>query len=195
MPVWTTGTSGGALQFNGTSNYITLNNTGTTGILKPASLPVSICGWVNLSGTNSSQTIFTSDEFDPVKYAGCSLQIKNDLIMVNYGDGITSGPTHRQSKTGSTLIVPGQWYHIAAVISGSGNMEIYVNGVDNGGSYSGSGGPMAYSTAPSMIGASAANSSGTATSYYLEGALEDIRVYDYALTPEQISVMASKRPQ
>ena len=74
-------------------------------------------------------------------------------------------------------------------------MEIYVNGVDNGGSYSGSGGPMAYSTAPSMIGASAANSSGTATSYYLEGALEDIRVYDYALTPEQISVMASKRPQ
>ena len=49
---------------------------------------------------------------------------------------------------------------------------------------------MAYSNIASAIGAS-----GNGTSAFFPGTVEDVRVYDYALTPKQVSVMAAKGPR
>ena len=179
-PVWTAGKLGNALIFNGTSNYINLNNAATTGPLKTA-LPVTIAGWVYLNATTANQIVFASDEWDSAKYAGYVLSVGGSGISCGYGSGGVAGPASRRSKGGTTALTAGVWNHVAAVISGSTTMSLYLNGVDNGGTYSGSGGPMVYTAAASKIGYS---------NLYLNGLLDEISVYDEALTPTQIAALA-----
>ena len=179
-PAWIPGRLGNALSFNGTSNYVNLNNGSTTGPLKSA-LPVTITGWVMLSDTTANQTVFASDEWDSTKNAGYVLQAGGSGISCSYGSGGAAGFGSSRTKTGTTPLTAGVWNHVAAVISGSTTMSLYLNGVDDGGTYSGTGGPMACTAAPSKIGYSDA---------YLHGFLDEVGVYDEALTPAQIAAMA-----
>jgi hypothetical protein len=59
-------------------------------------------------------------------------------------------------------------------------MSVYINGVDDGGSYSGTGGSLAYSSGNATI----------ATSHYddlhFEGEIDDVRIYDRALSAEEV---------
>jgi len=59
-------------------------------------------------------------------------------------------------------------------------MDLYVNGVDDGGSYSGTGGSLSYSTGSSFIGGR-----GGSTMLF-DGAIDDVRVYNRALSGEEI---------
>lgn len=180
-PTVTTGWFSNALNFNGSTSYINMNNASMTGPLKPA-LPVTISGWIQMSGTTAG-TIFASDEWDTAKYAGCSLQVIGTHLVCNYGDAGGAGPANRQSKTGTTVLTVGQWYHVAAVIQGPTTMTLYVNGVDDGGSYSGSASTVVYTTATTKIG-----TGGNAN--YFNGIIDDVRVYSRALSAAEISALA-----
>ena len=61
-------------------------------------------------------------------------------------------------------------------------MNLYVNGVDDGGSYNGTGGTMAYSTASSKIGTD------TGVNFF-DGVIDDVRVYNRALSPSEVSTL------
>jgi len=169
--------------FNGTTAYVNLNNPTTTGPLKPA-LPVTICAWVYLTNTTGVQRIFSSDNTDnSTVIAGYDLSIASGALACDYGDGLGAGPAHRRSILGSMVLTTGQWYHVAAVIQGPTNMQLYVNGLPINGNYSGTGGTMTYTTATSKIGT--AN-----TSQYFNGNIDDLRIYNSALNADEIGMIA-----
>jgi hypothetical protein len=87
-------------------------------------------------------------------------------------------------RTDDTLTT-GNWYHVTGVYNATAQtVTLYVNGVDKGGTVSG--------TIPSLIGDDAdrfhigAKDSSTAATDFFDGQIDDVRVYNYALTGEQV---------
>ncbi len=188
-PTWTTGKVGNALSFNGTDSYVNMNNTSATSPLKP-SLPITVGAWVKLNSTSGVQRIISGDNSDNTEtsvIAGYDLSVVSGNLVAEFGDAQGPFSTHRQSKSGTTVLATGTWYYLSAVIEGASNIHLYVNGVDDGGAYSGTGGTMAYTDASSKIGTSG-------TSNFLNGTVEDVCVYNYAFSPAQISVLYSAQP-
>jgi hypothetical protein len=182
-PTWISGVFGDALSFNGASSYVDLGNTSATGPLKPA-LPVTVSAWIKPTSAGQSAAIFAADRGDSGKYAGYNLQVSSGVLSCGYGDGTGGGSsTYRRTKTGTTSLSAGQWYHVAGVIQGATNMNLYVNGVDDGGSYSGSGGVMAYTTTSSKIGASSGSG-------YFSGGIDDVRVDNTVLSSTAVGLLA-----
>lgn len=179
-PAWTSGVVGNALSFNGT-NHVRMNNGSVTGPLKPA-LPVTVAAWVKINSASDSK-IFASDQFDATKYAGYDLGLASSKICCDYGDNGAPGAASRRTKVGTTILAAGQWYHLAAVIRGPTDMSLYVNGVDDGGTYSGTGSAVAYTTAPSKIGAGG-------TSGFFNGSIDEVLVYNRALSSSEIGTLA-----
>jgi hypothetical protein len=169
--------NGWCLDFNGISDYVDL---GSDSSLKP-SLPVTIAGWVKLGGSGKIQRIISIDEQSPTYY-GMWLQVDLiDKLHVGFGDGQGSGSqAYRRSKTGTTTLGIGPWYHVVAVIRGATDMEVYINGIDDGGSYSGSGGSLAYSSGDSSIGRE------NGAQYYFDGVIDDVRLYDRVLSASEV---------
>ncbi len=183
-PTFTSGWLGDALSFNGTSSYINLNNTSATGPLKPA-LPVTISAWINLSSASGNRMIFSSDNFNTSVYAGYSISVSGGVLNCAYGSATGgNGPQYRRTKAGTTVLAVGEWYHVAAVIQGPTAMNLYVNGVDDGGTYSGTGGAIGYTTASSKIGQSGSIN-------FFSGIIDDVRVYNRILSPTEIGTLDS----
>jgi hypothetical protein len=177
-PVWTTGQIGGALNFDGMNDYINLGNSSSLKL----PLPVTISAWIRLNTTGLVQKIMCIDSQSTVTYYGIWFFVQsNNKLMINYGDGRGGdGPAYRRSKVGTTALASGSWYHVVAVLQGPTDMTLYINGVDDGGTYSGSGTSLAYSAATSLIGC------GNSSDGYLNGIIDDVRFYDRALSDEEI---------
>jgi hypothetical protein len=164
------------LSFNGSTSYV------STGNLAFSSLPFSFTGWIYLPATPTTYyTIFLTDDFT-TNYYGIWAQVdSNSAFWINYGDSNTSGPTARRSKTSPNNAIPiGSWVHVAAVIRGPTDMSLYVNGVDVGGTYSGTGGALAVNSNTGYIGRGGNNST------YFNGKIDELKLYSKALTSTDI---------
>lgn len=66
----------------------------------------------------------------------------------NYGDNGGGAGADRRSKVSSSGgPTTGSWFHVACFITAATNMGLYVNGTDIGGTYSGTGGAVAFNAA------------------------------------------------
>lgn len=175
------GMLGKALNFNRASrSYVGMNN--ASAIKGP--LPITVSVWINpipIIGANS--VIFGSDNWNGSLYAGYSLTLTSDgHLQASFGSG-TAGTSGRRTRTGGMVLTPG-WQHVSAVIQGQGNVHLYINGIEDvGGGYSGTGGAMVYTTAMSKIGAGG--------NVYFNGAIDDVRVYNRALSNTEIHLLAN----
>jgi hypothetical protein len=182
----TTGISGDpntAMSFNGINNYIELPN---DPILKPQ-LPVTISVVVLLnSNTSTTTSIFTND-FATNSHTGVWINTSSQgMFAANFGDnsGNTSGP-NRRSKVGTTILNTGEWYVLTAVIRGANDMDLYVNCRKEEGSYSGSGGSLAYSNQPGSLGRKDSHFNGPV--YYLNGVIDEFRFWNRELNSDEIT--------
>jgi hypothetical protein len=173
---WTTGILDGALSFDGDADYVDL---GDDDSLKPP-LPVTLSTWIKLSGLGSYQYIIALD--DPtLNYYGIWFYVRSENNLgINYGDGGGKGTGNRRTKTGTTELNADTWYHIAAIVKGPTDMNLCINGADDGGTYSGTGGSLTYSSGSSLIGMR------YDFGYFFGGKIDDVRVYDRALSAEEI---------
>jgi len=177
-----------AFSFNGSNGCIAVISTNG---LKPP-LPVSISAWVKpttIANINPliAGGIFASDFLDGgLTYNGYWVYIVNGgSLQANFGDGTTIGSTARRSKVGP-LISSHVWTHICAVIRGTTNISLYVNGTDVGGTYSGTGGnTMVYSNRPPAIGV-IDNNAGVAAASTFQGLINDVVVWNISLTTNQV---------
>lgn len=173
---WATGQIGGALDFNGVSDYV---NCGNDSSLKPP-LPITISAWVRLSGSGKTQYIVVSDN-QASDYYGVWFTVRPDNTLgVSYGDGGYPGAVNRRSKIGTTALSEDTWYHVAVVIEGSTDMSFYINGADDGGTYSGSGGSLVYSSGSALIGKE------HNSAYPFDGKIDDVRIYNRALSEGEV---------
>ncbi|MHC4259891.1 MAG: LamG-like jellyroll fold domain-containing protein, partial [Planctomycetota bacterium] len=174
---WTTGIIEGALSFDGVGDYVDVGNDNS---LKPP-LPVTLSTWINLSSSDSTQYIIALDHQTPLYYGIWWYVRSAGNLAINYGDGGIPDYTSRRSKAGTTVLDADTWYHVAAVIRGPTDMSLYVDGIDDGGTYSGSGWSLAYSSASSLMGMR------DDSAHCLDAIIDDARVYEEALSAEEIS--------
>ncbi len=171
---WTTGKIGtSALGFNGTSDYV------TCGSANLSNLPqVTVSAWVNWDGVNRAGQSFS---------VGIEGVYK---IMMFPSDGkirfLTGNDWTGSVVTSSTALTANTWYLITATYDGS-NKYIYINGVRETDfvTTSGSVGPNTYNRYFTM-GAYDNTAGGNYVNFF-GGKMDDVQVYNNALTAEQVA--------
>jgi Concanavalin A-like lectin/glucanases superfamily len=177
-----------AAAFDGYYDFIDMGD-----IYNDAQLPLTISAWVNV--TDAGQLyypVFSSQDVDAI-YNGFTFVVTYSHIGFTYGDG--QGENHymyRRSKSAPhNSAVFGQWVHIAAVVRGATDMDIYMDGVDIGGEYAGGSElPMASDfPAPARIGSIYSNG----IIEHFNGMMDELNIWDRALSPAEIAALRLKK--
>jgi hypothetical protein len=172
-PTWTTsGMNGGALTFNGTNQYLSAPNAPS---LDLTTFTVSV--WVNFSSPPSTYVTLISN------YAG-GVSDNYNLTLQGGNYQVCSfqdaGANFRSTGLG-WVPTPGVWYQVACTFDGS-TISLYINGALAASS------PQPYTpkvgTSGLTIGASH-----THTTYFFPGTIDDIRVYNRALSATDIKTL------
>jgi hypothetical protein len=171
-PQWTTGNVGaGALLFNGTSQYI---NAGTSTTLAGGAA-VTVSAWIKpsaLSGYIASRRSSWALSWE--------LYVSNGNIRF----GIATGADATASSAAVIQANGNVWTHVAATYTtADGALRVYINGTADGTATRGSAiaSPAGLST---LIGADARD-----ITNFFNGTLDDVRVYNRALSAQEISAL------
>jgi hypothetical protein len=182
-PARALGKIGQALTFDGSNDYVLIAN-------DPITLDIttsfSIAGWAKASSI-AGAAVFGRRDANNDGYAlladnneNCGAT--NKLILtIGHIDSFFTG------WCGATDIQVGRWYHVAGVYNATAQtMKVYVDGVDDGGSICAGCGQGIGSSFPSAGVGSAIGADGGNTTFDFAGALDDIRVYNHALSAGEI---------
>lgn len=173
------GVYGQAKDFDGSDDYVDVANVGA--IENNSELTIS--AWVNLSGTTNSN----SSTNMPIYVFGSGW---DNYVFLDYGtDGNNDNPNRFifNIDTGENLGLvsssqhteTGVWFHVVGTWTKSGGGKIYVNGSLEGSAQS------ATTNTPSGVDHEIGRVN-WATSNVWNGNIDDIRVYDRALKPEEV---------
>jgi hypothetical protein len=161
---------GSAVEFDGIDDYMEIADAGA--LNSPAH---TIEAWVRLRTVRASAIIFRTD--------GASSEFGNALYVDAEGRFVhdaNDGSHH--TVTGTTTATAGRWYHVAGIVDGGGTIRLYVNGVEEGTAVSGIG-PL-WSGGDRYL---AGHDLAAAGLSYLDGRLDEVRIWNSVLTAEQIS--------
>lgn len=163
----TTGKFGNAANFNGTDDKITAASTtvGTT---------MTIAGWIKKTASTGQKSFFSNRGSGNVYFglAGTSVYM--------YDNGGT--PAGALSSTGA--ITTGQWQHVVATNDGTTTI-FYVNGVAL---------PSISQTRSSSTGTIGIGWDPTIGTEYWDGQIDEIRLYNRALSPNEVSQLYNFAP-
>jgi hypothetical protein len=172
-PSWTTGESGGAMTFNGATQYVTLP------ALNLNSNTVTISGWIKRNGTPSSYTGVVFYRNGSGTASGISLR-SSGVLTYNWNDNYSA------YNWSSGLTLPnGVWTFVALVITSSNAtmymqpagsaMQSAVNSVSN--------------AAQAFSGVSYLGQDSLGGRFY-NGSLDDVRIYNSSLSRAQVTQLA-----
>jgi len=163
--------------FDGISNYVQYGDN------LNLDFPLSIASWVYLRDTTKNP-IFFSDG-GTTEHDGYWLYHANGKLELGYGNGGSGSVTaNRDSFTTQENINLNQWVHVVGIINDSRDMQIYIDGVEVSTSETGYSESYQYSNGPVTIGR---RTSSSGSNNYLTGFLEDLRVYNRALSASEVS--------
>lgn len=183
------GVSNGAVYFDGINDFISLPNVME---LKPE-LPVSFSFWVKYDSDNHQDRALFNTSFENDRSSGIyfNTQIATGKYAINYGDGsYFYQPQARRTFVSNETITTNLWHHLVVVITSETDMEIYVNCKDDGGSYSGFGGPLQYSLTAGNIGRNDRDLN--VDPLYFKGAIDDFRYYNSALIQNNVDDLCTE---
>lgn len=161
------GEDGQAFQFDGTSGYVALANS-IFGL--PA--PWTVCLWVYRQQTPQSSAALLSDGIYTLKLEQLNGAHEVGMSELGVADWVF---------TNSSYVVPLEtWTHLAFVSNGS-STTLYVNGVQTGVLNA------SMAVGRKSLGAADLNSMGYTD--YMEGRLDDVMIYDKALSGSQIQAI------
>ncbi len=175
------GISGNALDLDGIDDEIIAPDSPS---LSP-SLPITLSAWVKFDTLNVNTAVISKWDTGWATMAYALIIIGNDHANPGSIRGFYADGTNLNGKdSNGGLITPGSWYHIAAVIRGNNNISLYVNGAEVSGTYGGTATSTYDNTAPLRMGAIASG-----TGNYLDGKLDEVRIYNAALTTNNIAAL------
>jgi len=174
---WVAGQVGNALSFDGASAFVTA----PSGVVSTLTA-ITIATWVEVDATTSWQRIL---DF------GNSTMVYMFLVPRSSTTGTVrfaitvSGATGEQVLDGSSALPTGVWKHVAVVLDGQ-RASLYIDGALE--SFKNS-----FTMRPIDLGTTTNNWLGRSeytVDPYFKGKLDDFRIYDRALTAEQIASVA-----
>jgi autotransporter-associated beta strand protein len=188
---WGSGVSGNAVNLNGSSQYVGLPNNITTNLAD-----FTIATWVNLSSISTWMRIFdfgweTSAVSGSTYYTWPSRYM---FLAPQGGSGvlrfaITLGSSGAEQQiNGPSALPTGGWHHVAVTLAGTTG-TLYVDGVPVG--------TNTITITPSQLGTTTANFIGKSQwsgDPYLNGEVDDFRIYNGALSAAQIATLHAKPP-
>jgi hypothetical protein len=177
-PLWqpTEGKKDGALQLDGIDDYVV-----SVPVINPSDGPFSVFAWIKggaagqviisqMDGAGSGETWFGMDAV-----SGCLMT------------GLVPAPVGRfvaQPLSSQAVITDGLWHHVGFVWDGSYRI-LYVDGTEVAADTA-TLAPLNFSNGGLYIGAGKILDTGT----FFAGLIDDIRIYNVALTAEQIAALA-----
>lgn len=173
-----------AFLFNGFSSYV---NAGTDTALNPRNA-LTISVWIKYNGGFNYRHIFTKwDIVDGVNERTYAVGIHptNRLRFTISRDGTDASAVSVLDS--SVLSVTGNWIHVAATWNG-GTMRLYKNGIEVGSGFI-NGMARSPNTRTAVGGILGRN--GDPPLYMFNGAIDDIRLYNRALTQQEVQDLCS----
>lgn len=173
--------SGRCLSFDGVDDYVDLGN-----ILDDLTLPLTVEAWVYVDGAPAyALPVFDSQDNLPL-YNGIDFAVTPTRITCGYGDGRgENSGQFRRAKSQTIGSIANQWTHVAIVVNGPLDMQLYVNGVDVGGDYDGSTDLPMDSNSPGDV-AKIGQWSANGNVYFFKGQMDEVRVWNRGLTADQL---------
>ncbi len=107
-------------------------------------------------------------------------------VSLSYGNGGGPMPSSRRTFGANEYLKADQWYHIVGIIHGQDSIGIFINGVRAEGTYSGTATTYNHSEGGGSIGRVWDPSS------FFSGKMDDLRIYDRALTETEIRALYNK---
>ena len=172
--------AGYALSFDGVNDYILLGN-----IYDELELPLTISAWIFLDPRGLG-TIFSSQDNTKV-YNGFHFYVVQTAMVIEYGDGLgPPGYTYfKRGKSGSVDNIFGKWVHVSAVMRGATDMDLFLNGVNIGGTYIGNSDLPMNSSVPTDS-AKIGSRSTTGFTYHFQGIMDELRIWNRSLSEDEI---------
>ncbi|MGH7427645.1 MAG: LamG-like jellyroll fold domain-containing protein, partial [Candidatus Methylomirabilaceae bacterium] len=168
---WTSsGKYGNALSFNGTTGYVSVAS---------PNLPTGDYtweAWVNPNQTSTFQALLVSRGLG-VSPGGLELDLDTGGRIIVWSNGALR-------MTSATTIPAGAWSHVALTRAG-GTLRLYINGTADPNTGT-DGVAHDFSTCPLLIGVDNDTGCTGALNGYFAGRLDEIRIYDRALTASEI---------
>lgn len=174
-----------AYSYNGTDAFIDTGLTSNTAF--EGDFTVSV--WVRPDVSGTQHTLLSKDGdtiYGQPSTSEYQLEIRGDSDNFRFIAGSTTTDSW-DSVTSSESIVPGQWYHVVTVMSGT-EMSLYVDGgAASTSSYAYT--RLTGTNNPLEIGRTVDSQGDPGNPVFFEGAVDDLRVYESALTEEEIQTI------
>lgn len=187
-PTWTTDCKrNSCLRFDGSDDFV------DSGVERNITGKITVAMWAKFNNlTPTEHQVLASSGYDPglgvtsweFKAPGAQGDTStDDYIRIQSFDGTAHG-----AEVNKSILETGKWYHLTGVYNGS-EWRIYKNGEDvTESTYNDGTGALA-NTQPTYIGA---HKDGTNTNGYFNGSIDDVRIYPYALTQEQVEQVMNR---
>lgn len=180
--------SGRTVHFDGVDDYVEVGN-----IYDNLTFPMTIGAWVYKETSSFLiSPIFVSQDNAPL-YNGFWFCLSKTNLFFEYGDGHgDQNPAFRRGKSAPVSNIENRWIYVTAVVKGRDDIQLFANGKDVGGSYTGSSTlPMAsnYPGDVAKIGYFFTNS----VTHRFKGMIDDIRIWNRALTEQEIREAMCRR--
>lgn len=168
-----------AYAFDGSDDYIDVGNN-----VKPL-LPMSVSVWVKVNSLATAGCVFRNDRYDNTAYRyGVSLMCGISGRISSYVFEGYSASWNRLGKVSTDSVVTlNEWHHFVAVFDGHNDHSLFWDSVELTGTYAGTGSGLSYSSSNGAIGKT------SIAQYAFDGCIDDIRVYDRALSVEEIGTL------
>ena len=175
---WISGTLDGAIQLDGSNDYVALNSfTNLTGSF-------TITAWIRPASTAGDQRIFCDDRNNSGGFA-FSLGDPGSGRLRFFSRGISP-----VSLDSGVVVSAGSWQFVAIVHDADARKRYIYHGeslaAQESGPYSGTWGS---DSGPAAIGGEVDGAGEGVAKYRFGGAIDDVRVYDEALSAEEISAV------
>ncbi len=172
-PNYTEGKIAQALEFDGVDDYVNLP-------YMPDPVAYTIAVWIKPSGTSPSSIVVRTSDAGPTTHWSHQLRVASPGLIEHYAwDG------SERRVLGTTHIEINTWYSLVAVATNNGDVRLYVNGLEEGTATTI--GTLWADGDRFLVGSNSGHAMG-----WFEGIIDDLRIYDTAMSLDEIAKIASR---
>lgn len=176
------GNPNSAYEFNGSTRIV---GTYTNPSLQ-VNFPCSFSLWVNPTDSSENSFIYTNND-DNGQYSGFWIKSPaTGQVEFSFGNG-TPGSTTRKTATTNGVLRSNKWQHIVCIAHSYDSLDVFIDTVKNNVTYSGTATSVSYiQNFPGSGESIGGMRNGTATLKYFTGKIDEIKVWNRAISKVEI---------